>query len=245
MNSNRKSSDEDDEQMARDMQMALQLQAEQEEEDAALARRLAEGGGGSMASAISNGDSEGGGSHSNNNGNKNNPLLTLLGNTPSMFGRQNAHIVDAMNDGSANMETMGNLLHVPCEINGRVVEMMVDSGSQTSVISSAMMRKLKLTKRLNTACQGVAAGVGSANILGRVERCPVVIGHGVEFLLYFLVLDVPHDMMILGIDQMRRFKCMIDLERDVLIFGGQGGVEVPFLPPDPQGKNARDQCTIS
>lgn len=75
------------------------------------------------------------------------------------------------------------------------VEMMIDSGSQTSVISTPMMKKLKLQKRLNTACQGVAAGVGNANILGRVEKCPVVIGAGVEFLLYFLVLDVPHDMM--------------------------------------------------
>jgi hypothetical protein len=164
---------------------------------------------------------------------------------PSMFGRQNAHIAEALNDGSSSMEQMRSLLYVPCEINGRVVEMMIDSGSQTSVISKPMMKKLKLQKRLNTACQGVAAGVGAANILGRVEKCPVVIGSGVEFLLYFLVLDVPHDMMILGIDQMRRFKCRIDLESNVLVFGGSGGVEVPFLPPDLDNKNARDQCVIS
>lgn len=51
-----------------------------------------------------------------------------------------------------------------------------------------MMRKLKLEKRLNTRYQGVAAGVGSARILGRIENLPVTIGAGVEFNLYFLVI---------------------------------------------------------
>jgi hypothetical protein len=44
---------------------------------------------------------------------------------------------------------------------------------------------------------------------------------------------------------MRRFNCLIDLQNNVLIFGGYGGVEVPFLPPDPNHANAREQCVIS
>jgi len=118
-------------------------------------------------------------------------------------------------------------------------------GSQTSVLSATMMRKLKLHKRLNTRYQGVCGGVGAASILGKIENCPVMIGPGIEFHLYFLVIDVPQDMMILGIDQMRRFKCMIDLEQNCIIFGGRGGVEVPFLPPDPTNKNSREDCVIS
>ena len=191
------------EQMARDMQLAYELQSQQELGDEELARRLAAGadiGGSAAAAPASNGSRIS--ASSSNNGKKQKPMFSFLGNAaPSMFGRQNAHLAEALNDGSASMEQMGSLLYVPCEINGRVVEMMIDSGSQTSVISTPMMKKLKLQKRLNTACQGVAAGVGAANILGRVEKCPVIIGAGVEFLLYFLVLDVPHDMMILGIDQ--------------------------------------------
>ena len=149
-------------------------------------------------------------------------------------------------DGSSAMFNNSNsLLYVPCIINSRMVEMMVDSGSQTSVISSSMMQQLNLQHRLDKRYQGVAAGVGSASILGRIDNCPVLIGDGVEFKLYFLVIDVPHDMMILGIDQLRRFKCLISLEKNVLIFGGQGGLEVPFLPPDPNHANAREQCTIS
>lgn len=146
-------------------------------------------------------------------------------------------------DGS---ESNGSLLYVPCEINNRPCEMMVDSGSQTSVMSSPMMRKLNLHNRLDTRYQGMAAGVGSARILGRIDNCPVKVGgEGIEFKLYFLVLDVPHDMMILGVDQLRRFKCLIDVGNNVLIFGGQGGLEVAFLPPDPNHADARDQCAIS
>lgn len=108
-----------------------------------------------------------------------------------------------------------SLIFVPAEINGRMVEMMVDTGAQSSVISAKLMRTLGLQSQLNMAMQGVAQGVGQARILGIIENCPVSIGH-VEFLLYFLVLDVDQDMMILGIDQMRRFKCQIDLENELV-----------------------------
>jgi len=104
--------------------------------------------------------------------------------------------------------------------------------------------KLQLKKALDVMYQGTAAGVGSARILGRIDNCPVLIGAGVEFRLYFLVLDVPHDMIILGIDQMRRFQCLIDLQNNVLIFGGRGGLEVPFLPPDTGNRQLQRKSLI-
>lgn len=186
---------------------------------------------------------------SNNNNYTNEPSH---GKNKSMMARmldsvaKTAALGNNHDDGSSAMFNNSNsLLYVPCIINSRMVEMMVDSGSQTSVMSSSMMRQLNLQHRLDKRYQGVAAGVGSASILGRIDNCPVLIGDGVEFKLYFLVIDVPHDMMILGIDQLRRFKCLISLEKNVLIFGGHGGLEVPFLPPDPNHVDAREQCTIS
>ena len=65
----------------------------------------------------------------------------------------------------------------------------------------------------------------------------------------FIVLDVNEKILLLGLDLMRRYKCILDLERDVLIFGGSGGVEVPLLPADEHHVNIRntlgDGCTIS
>jgi len=55
----------------------------------------------------------------------------------------------------------------------------------------------------------------------------------VEFSLDFRVLGVEQPLLILGVDQMRRFKCVVDLDKQVLLFGGRDGCEVPFLPePD-------------
>ena len=57
----------------------------------------------------------------------------------------------------------------------------------------------------------------------------------------FSVLEVPDNLLVLGLDLMRRYKCIVDLERDVLIFGGKGGVEVNMLPAEQQHIRARSQ----
>jgi Aspartyl protease len=249
------------EQLAADLQLAYEVQAQLEQEQA-MEQQLAAatnqaaydsnvlGGGASTTTGI------------------NNPFASLQSMiSQATAPRSQSHSL--LDDGSSAMESNGSLLYVPCQINGRMVEMMVDSGSQTSVVSSSMMNTLNLQRRLNPRFQGVAAGVGAARILGRIENCPVMIGNGVEFNLFFLVIDVPHDMMvsdfvkellqdlstfshsfgwlfkILGVDQMRRFKCVIDLENNVLVFGGHQGIEVPFLPPTQNHANAREQCVIS
>lgn len=123
------------------------------------------------------------------------------------------------------------LLYVACEMGNRAVEMMVDTGAQSSVISMPLVRTLGLESRLDSRYQGMAAGVGTARILGKLRGVPVKIGH-VEFALDFSVLGVDQPLLMLGIDQMRRFRCVVNLERDCLIFGGTDGVEVPFLPSD-------------
>jgi Aspartyl protease len=134
-----------------------------------------------------------------------------------------------------------NMCVVPCIIgNGVAVEMMVDTGAQSSVISTQLVRQLNLTSRLDQRYQGVAAGVGQARILGKLIDIGVELGH-VEFLLDFIVLDAPDNLLLLGLDLMRRYKCIVDLERDVLIFGGKGGVEVNMLPAEEQHIRARSQ----
>jgi len=179
------------------------------------------------------------------------PPSTFHGNNYASQARQtntnnaNHSMSEMLHDGSSNMTN--NLLYVPCEINGRVCEMMVDTGAQSSVISESLMRTLGLENKLNRWHQGIAAGVGRARITGRLENCLVSLGH-VDFNLYFMVLDVPEPLMLLGIDQLQRFNCLIDLQRRKLIFGGTDGVEVDFLPPERQpvfAPGLRDACIIS
>jgi hypothetical protein len=44
-----------------------------------------------------------------------------------------------------------------------------------------------------------------------------------------LVLNTKSPWLIFGLDQMRRFKCLIDLDSNHIMFGGKDGVSVPFM----------------
>lgn len=129
-----------------------------------------------------------------------------------------------------------DMIYVECEVgnSGTSVEMLVDTGAQMSVISSPLVQQLRLEDQVDFSRGGVASGVGHARIVGCLQGVPVRLGSesGVEFALDFSVLDVHQDLLMLGIDQLRRFECIIDLQRQCLVFGGQGGTQVNFLPPD-------------
>jgi len=139
-----------------------------------------------------------------------------------------------------------DLIYIPCGIQGRAVEMMVDTGAQRSVISLPLARRLRLMGALDRSGAGVAAGVGRAAILGRLRSVPVAVGvdSGVEFSLDFSVLEVADELLLLGIDQLRRFRVVLDLERECLVFGGEGGVEVDFLPAAPSHAAHRAACPL-
>jgi hypothetical protein len=144
--------------------------------------------------------------------------------------------------------TRVRMCHVPCVVGDHMcVEMMVDTGAEASVISLQLARELGLEKNVDRRESGIATGVGKARILGKIRNVICTLGH-VEFHMEFMVLDVPGRMLLLGMDQMRKYNCIIDLQRDVLIFGGSGGVEVPLLPPEQQPSydvRLGEACTIS
>jgi len=124
---------------------------------------------------------------------------------------------------------------VPCTIGNISIEMLVDTGAQTSVLSMPIVRQLGLINRLDRRYMGVAAGVGQARISGKISNviCAFGVGH-VEFPMDFIVLDIKDSLVILGLDQMRKYKCLVDIEREKLIFGGKNGIEVDMLPANQQ-----------
>lgn len=130
-----------------------------------------------------------------------------------------------------NATPSSHMCLIPCTVGSITVEMLVDTGAQSSVLSMPLVNQLGLSNRLDRRYQGVAAGVGRARILGNIRNvvCTFGIGH-VEFLMDFIVLDVQDPLVILGLDQLRKYKCLVDMEREKLIFGGSGGVEVEMLP---------------
>ena len=92
-----------------------------------------------------------------------------------------------------------------------------------------MVTLLGLEGKMNSSFHGNAQGVGSSPIVGIVEHVTCRIGD-VGFRSFFLVLEGSMPYCILGLDQMRRFNCVVDVGGNSLIFGGRDGVSVPFLP---------------
>ena len=130
-----------------------------------------------------------------------------------------------------NTPPSSHMCLISCTIGDITVEMLVDTGAQSSVISSPLVRQLGLSNRLDRRYQGIAAGVGRARISGRIRNVVCSFGDGnVEFLMDFIVLDINEHLVIMGLDQMRKYKCLVDVGNDKLIFGGVGGVEVNMLP---------------
>jgi hypothetical protein len=173
----------DDAKLARDMQLAMNLQAEEQQLEEDLWR---------------------------------------------LSNRHDEHEAHEQGGYPTNDLTPDHMLFVTCEVEGRLVQMLVDSGASSSAISLDMVKNLGLERHLNRSIQGEASGVGTAKIEGILENVACQIGH-VEFRLFFLVLNTSSPWLILGLDQMRRFKCLIDLDSNHIVFGGKDGVSVPFM----------------
>jgi hypothetical protein len=146
--------------------------------------------------------------------------------------KQRENDENTLTDGfSASKLNPDHMLFVKCLIDNREVDLLIDTGASASAMSVAMVNVLNLQPKCNESIYGNATGVGSSNILGIVENVDCMIGH-VEFRLFFMVLEGNMPYCILGLDQMRRFRCNVDLDDNVLVFGGKGGVSVSFLPKE-------------
>jgi len=141
-----------------------------------------------------------------------------------------------------------SMLYIPGTVAGVAIELFVDTGAQSSVVSECMVRQLKRSHRVDRTYRGQARGVGKANITGMLCDVPVSFGSsGVEFKMAFLVLACDQPMLIMGLDQMRKYRCLVDLDRNELVFGGQGGIAVKFVerPLVAYPPHRPEECCIS
>lgn len=111
-----------------------------------------------------------------------------------------------------------DMLYINCRINGHDVKAFVDTGAQMTILSEDFCGKVGLSHLLDVKFQGMAQGVGSRKILGRVHSCPLQIGTSF-FPCSVSVIEGDQLQFILGLDMLKRFKANVNLRTNQLEIG--------------------------
>lgn len=119
------------------------------------------------------------------------------------------------------------MLYVDVKVNKKPIQAFVDSGAQSTIISQQCATDCGIMNLLDTRFAGMAKGVGTSRILGRVHLAELEIG-GVVLQCSFTVLENNDVDLLFGLDNLKRHQCCIDLVSSQLHVRN-GEISVSFL----------------
>jgi len=120
-------------------------------------------------------------------------------------------------------------LQVLCEVNGFTVPAIIDTGAEITIMSASCAKRCRISSAIDTRFSGRAVGVGSSDILGRIDGLGMRIGP-VSFDGRVAVLRESRVDFLIGLDFLRRFECEVSLKENIVKLTVRGKVyKVPLL----------------
>ena len=120
-----------------------------------------------------------------------------------------------------------HMLFIHLEINKKKIIALVDTGAQSTIMSKELVEKCNLMNLVDTRYSGIAQGVGTSKIIGTIHAAQLKIQD--KFLMCKItVIENPTIGFIFGLDNMRTYRCNIDLGKNALIFP-DANIKAQFL----------------
>ena len=120
-----------------------------------------------------------------------------------------------------------NMLYIQGNINGKLLNIFIDTGAQMTIMSQHTVKKCGLEDLVDKKYQGKAVGVGTQKILGKIYYAEIDL-NSVVLPCSFTILKQQGIDIILGLDMLNSHRAEISLAKKTIKFGK---VEISFLPP--------------